>query len=140
MAPARSSRQRIADADVSAAFAAVPRPARDRLLALRALILDIGAEHGAVEESLKWGEPAYRVHGGSTVRLGWKAAAPDQVAMYFICTTKLVARFRAHYPESFVFSGDRALVFPLSGRLPLAPLRHCIAMAFTYHRVAGRPR
>ena len=128
---------RIANPKVAAAFAAFPAPVRARLLALRDLIFDAAAATqgvGSVEESLKWGEPAYRAKGGSTVRLGWKAATPDEVAMYFICTTGLVDTFRDLYPRSFRFGGNRALLFPLTGRIQEKALRHCIALALTYHR------
>lgn len=122
--------------EVAAAFAAFPAKPRARLLTLRGIVLDAAqrAEAGAVEETLKWGEPAYRTKDGSTVRLGWKAKAPDEVAMYFICTTNLLEQFRSLYPDSFRFGGNRALLFDLTSRLPLAALRHCIALALTYRR------
>ena len=127
---------KIADPKVAQAFRGFPSAARGRLLALREMIFDeagsVGAE--ALEESLKWGEPAYRPKGGSTIRLGWKKRAPDEVAMYFICTTGLVERFRDLYPHAFRYGGNRALLFPLQGRLQEKALRHCIALALTYHR------
>ncbi|MFT3726766.1 MAG: DUF1801 domain-containing protein [Terricaulis sp.] len=125
---------------VAAVFRAAPVGARARMSALRDLILDTAAalELGAVEETLKWGEPAYLVDGGSPVRLGWKARAPDEVAMYFICTTNLVDYFRELYPVQFRFAGNRALVFDLRSRLPTRALMHCIELAFTYHRKRTR--
>jgi hypothetical protein len=124
----------IRDAKVAAAFAAFPPRPRARLKALREVICDTAAGLDlALEESLKWGEPAYRAKGGSTVRLGWKAASPDEVAMYFICTTNLVAHFRELYPKTFRFGGERALLFDLTSRLPSKALRHCVGLALTYH-------
>jgi len=127
---------RIGDPEVAAAFRSFPPRVRARLMALRSLIYATAAATGidALEESLKWGEPAYRAKGGSTVRLGWKASAPDEVAMYFICTTGLVDTFRGLYPRSFRFAGNRALLLPLAGRIREKALRHCIALALTYHR------
>ena len=127
---------RIADARVAQAFRAFPRAVRARLMAFRDLIFDEARKAGVEvpAESLKWGEPAYRPRGGSTIRLGWKRSAPDEVAMYFICTTGLVDRFRDLYPHSFRFGGNRALLFPLEGRIQEKALRHCIAMALTYHK------
>lgn len=122
---------------VAAAFAAFPAPARARLLNLRALIYDTAAktpDAGALEESLKWGEPAYRAKGGSTIRLGWKARTPGEVAMYFICTTGLVDAFRDLYAGTLPFAGNRAVLFDMKSRLKEKALRHCIAMALTYHR------
>ena len=128
--------KKIADAKIAAAFRAFPPAARARLLAFRDMIFDEARKVGAdmPEESLKWGEPAYRPAGGSTIRLGWKARAPDEVAMYFICTTGLVDRFRDLYPHAFRYGGNRALLFPLEGRIQEKALRHCIALALTYHR------
>lgn len=127
---------KIADPKVAAAFAAVPPPARARLMALRAMIYDVAKEAGAgaPEESLKWGEPAYRPKGGSTVRLGWKPSAPNDVAIYFICTTGLVDSFRELYPRSFRYGGNRAIQLPVDGRIQEKALRHCLALALTYHR------
>ena len=126
--------KRIANPAVARAFASFPAAPRARAIALRALIFDVAkkADAGVVAESLKWGEPAYRTPHGSTIRLGWKA--PDEVAMYFICTTGLVDRFRELYPKSFRFGGNRALLFGVKAKVPEKALRHCIAMALTYHR------
>ena len=128
---------RIAKPAVAAAFRAYPRPMRARLLTLRALIFDVAAKTdgvGVLDETLKWGEPAYltRSKSGSTIWLGWKASAPDDVALYFICTTGLVDRFRDLYPRDFRFGGNRALLFDATSRLPVKALRHCIALALTY--------
>ncbi|HEY4939963.1 MAG TPA: DUF1801 domain-containing protein [Rhizomicrobium sp.] len=130
---------RISNPAVAEAFAKFPAPARARLMALRALIFDVAdrtAGVGALEETLKWGEPAYLTPSGSgsTIRLGWKAKAPDEVAMYFICTTGLVDQFKELYPRAFRFGGNRALLFDMKGKVPEKALRHCIALALTYHR------
>ena len=48
--------------EFSAVFATYPADAREKLTTLRALILDVAAQTedvGTVEDSLKWGEPAY---------------------------------------------------------------------------------
>jgi hypothetical protein len=127
---------KISDPDVAAAFRAFPAAARTRLLALRELIFETASScsAGEIDESVKWGEPAYRATHGSTVRLAWKAKSPDQVAMHFICTTGLVDRFRDLYPGDFQFGGNRALLFDLESRIPRKALTHCIAFALTHHR------
>jgi Domain of unknown function (DU1801) len=130
---------RVKNSAVAAAFGRFPAPQRTRLSALRALIFDVAAKTegvGALDETLKWGEPAYVTpsKSGSTIRLGWKATAPDEVAMYFICTTGLVDSFRELYPHRFRFGGNRALLFDMKSKLPEKELRHCIALALTYHR------
>ncbi|MGM9483735.1 DUF1801 domain-containing protein [Roseateles sp. NT4] len=124
--------------DVLARFDAYPPTARRRMLALRELVLKTAAQTpgvGAVEETWKWGEPAYVTpnKAGSTVRIEWKPRAPEQVAVYFNCQTTLVATFRQLFPHDFRFEGNRALVLDLAQRLPLDSLAFCIAASFTYH-------
>ena len=55
-----------------------------------------------LEETLKWGEPSYLTKHGSTLRMDWKAKAPDQYAMYFKCTSKLVPSFKAIFGDLFL--------------------------------------
>lgn len=125
---------------VAAHFGRYPSPVRRRLLALRQLILATAARTdgvGAIEETLKWGEPAYlttETGSGSTVRIDWKPSAPTQYAMYFNCQTDLVDRFRTLFPRDFRFVGNRAIVFDLADALPRDALALCIAAALTYHR------
>ncbi|GAB4551943.1 MAG: DUF1801 domain-containing protein [Rhizobacter sp.] len=133
-------------AAVEHAFEAFPPSARRKLLRLRELIFKTAAATpgvGEIEETLKWGEPAYltsQSKSGSTVRLGWKKARPTQVAMYFNCQTTLVESFRTLFPNDFSFEGNRALVFDESDAVPTDALGHCIAAALTYHRAGGGGR
>ena len=90
---------------------------------------------GTIEESLKWGQPSFatvRPKSGSPIRIDATRNA-DEYALYFVCHTRLVDRFRDLYPETFCFEGDRALVFQLGDPLPEPELKHCIAMALTYN-------
>ncbi len=119
-------------------FDAYPDQARVAMLALRELVFQTARETdgvGAIEETLKWGEPAYLTRGksGSTVRIDWKARAPQQYAMYFNCQTTLVETFRTMFPNDFQFEGNRALVFQLHAVMPKDALAMCIAAALTYH-------
>jgi hypothetical protein len=113
-------------------------------MALRALVFDVAAQTpgvGALEETLKWGEPAYltRASGsGSTLRIHWKPARPREYAMYFNCQTTLIETFRTLFPGDFKFEGQRALVFDLDAEVPVDELRFCIAAALTYHRKPAR--
>lgn len=138
---------RITDAGVARVFDAAPPEARRRLMALRAIIYDTAAATegvGPLDETLKWGEPAYVTtasRSGSTVRLGWKASAPTRVAVYFHCQTTLVDTFRTLFPNEFRFEGRRAIVFEAADEIPADALGVCIAAALTYHRRAGpRPK
>lgn len=132
------------DPTVQRAFEAYPAPARDRLLELRELIFATAAETvgvGELEETLKWGEPAYLTSAsksGSTIRIAWKKTAPMQYAIYFNCNTTLVDTFRSVFPHDFDFEGNRALVFDQSATVPADALAFCIASALTYHRDGRR--
>jgi Domain of unknown function (DU1801) len=125
---------------VAQVFEAYPASARRKLMALRELIFSTAASTpgvGVIEETLKWGEPAYLTSAsksGSTVRIAWKKSAPTQVAMYFHCQTRLVETFRTLFPGEFAFEGNRAIVFELSAPAPADSLAFCVAAALTYHR------
>ncbi|MDR3427436.1 DUF1801 domain-containing protein [Silvimonas sp.] len=129
-----------ADPMVEAVFSGYPEPARSKLLFLRQLIFEVAAATpgvGPLQETLKWGEPAYltSVSGsGSTVRMACKAKTPDQYALYFICHTGLVATFRTLFPDALRFEGDRAIVFGLDNEVPVDAVALCLKMALSYHR------
>jgi hypothetical protein len=129
---------------VAAVFEAYPLGIREKLLALRELIFET-AEHtpgvGALQETLKWGEPAYltaQTKSGSTIRIHWKRSSPTQYCMYFICTTNLVDTFRTLFPNDFMFEGNRALVFDEREPVPLDELAFCVAAALTYKLACSR--
>ncbi len=121
-------------------FTAYPPAARKRLLRLRELIFDTAASTegvGELEETLKWGEPAYlttQSKSGSTLRIDWKPAQPAQVAMYFNCQTTLIDTFRTLFPNELRFEGNRAIVLRNDDALPRDAVCWCIAAALTYHR------
>jgi hypothetical protein len=124
---------------VAQAFDVYPPVMRRKLLALRELILRTAASTpgvGDLEETLKWGEPAYltsRSGSGSTVRIAWKKSKPSEYAMYFNCQTTLVDTFRSLFPDKFKFEGNRAIVFHESQSVPADALAFCVSAALTYH-------
>lgn len=128
-----------ADPAVAAHFESYPPAARKKLLALRELVFATAEQLEAVgelQETLKWGEPAYvtaETKSGSTVRIDWKSKAPDRYAVYFHCQTGLVESFRSMFPDDFTFEGNRALVLKLSQQVPTDALVLCIEAALTYH-------
>ena len=130
---------------VAKTFEGYPPAMRRKLMALRDLMLQTAAATegvGALEETLKWGEPAYltsETGSGSTVRIGWKASRPDEYAMYFNCNTTLVETFKTLFPREFRYEGQRAIVFKASESVPKEALAFCISAALTYHRT-GKPR
>ena len=125
-------------AAVAAKFDTYPPNARRKMLALRELVLQTAARTdgvGEIEESLKWGEPAYATKNkaGSTVRMDWKGKQPERYAMYFHCQTDLIDTFRMLFPREFKFEGNRAIVFALADAIPRDALAMCIAASLTYH-------
>jgi hypothetical protein len=127
-----------ADAAISAVFESYPKPVGARLRALRKLILETAqrtAGVGPLEEALKWGQVSYLTSeskSGSTIRIDQVKEAAGQTAIYFHCQTNLVETFRELYPK-LRFSGNRAILLDASDKLPESALRHCVALALTYH-------
>jgi hypothetical protein len=130
----------ISNADVARVFASYPPPLRRKLLALRRLVLDTAAATpgvGEIEETLKWGEPAYLTSAsksGSTIRLGPVKSSPSQYALFFNCKTTLVDTFRTLFPQELRYDGNRAVVLDSEGAMPRDALAFCIQAALTYHR------
>ena len=128
------------DAAVASVLDSYPVAANTMVKALRKLIFTTAANIdgvGPLTETLKWGEPAYlteKSKTGSTIRLGWKAKYPDQIAMYFICHTHLVDTFRTLYPSELRFEGNRAIVFKITDQLPVEEVAVCVGAALTYHK------
>lgn len=128
--------------EVEAVFNNYPDEVREKMLKLRHLVLTAAGETEGItqiEECLKWREPSYLTKQGSTVRMDWKEKNPEQYAIYFKCTSKLVPTFRAMYQDIFTFEGNRAIVFKMHDALPEDALKKCISTALTYHRVKQLP-
>jgi hypothetical protein len=130
---------------VEAVFRAYPAPVRAKLLALRRLILDTAKTTtgvGALEETLKWGQPSYltaETKSGSTIRIDQVKSAANQYAVYFHCQTDLVATFRELYPREFSFGGNRSILLNARDEIDQPALRHCLALALTYHLNKRKP-
>ena len=144
---AAKSRPGFSDPAVDAVFRAYPGPVRTRLLALRRLILDtakVTAGVGALQETLKWGQPSFlttETGSGSTIRIDQVKSAANGYAIYFHCQTNLVETFRELYPTELSFGGNRSILLSAEDELPQLALRHCVALALTYHlrkRKVGR--
>ena len=123
---------------VKTVFARYPDPVRKKMLFLRELIIETAKETDQVnslEETLKWSEPAYLTPIGSTLRIDWKEKTPDQYAMYFQCTSRLVETFRLVFGSKFQFEGNRAIIFKMNKKIPVEELKACIQAALTYHKV-----
>ena len=89
---------------------------------------------GALDETLKWSQPAYltsETKSGSTIRLG----LPKQggFAIYTHCQTSILSDFRNVFPDDFVYDGNRAIQFR-EGEAPASEtLELLIRNALTYH-------
>ena len=124
--------------DVAKVLTACPVLAASHVQALRALIYETAAETdkvGPLTETLKWGEPAYLTESprtGTTIRLGWDAVG-QAVSLYVHCQTTLVKEWRDLYETELELIDNRQLRLPTDRALPRAALKHCIAMALTYH-------
>jgi len=132
----------ISKPEVKDVFSSYPKSVQKQMLHLRALVLSTASEIRGlekIEETLKWGEPAYLTKHGSTIRMDWKEKTPEQFAIYFKCTSKLVPTFKSIYKDKFDFEGNRAIVFKLSDSIPEPELKHCISMALTYHKIKHLP-
>lgn len=136
---------RHSDSAVDAVFSAYPRPVKSKLQALRRLIFDTAKNTrgvGPLDETLKWGQPSYLTtesKSGSTVRIDQVKAEPGQYAVYFHCQTDLVETFRELYPK-LRYGGNRCIMLDAKDRLPEAELRHCVALALTYHLRKRAPK
>jgi Domain of unknown function (DU1801) len=127
-----------ANPQVAAVFDAYPKAIRQRLLFLRRVIFDVASQTdgvGALEETLKWGQPSYLTtasKSGSLIRIDRGKSPEGSYAMYFHCQTTLVDTFRGMFRDELRFEGSRAIVFGPCDRVPLPELRQCIALALTY--------
>lgn len=123
-------------------FDTYPSHIRPKLLALRSMVIERAREMGHIkvlEETLKWGEPSYLAKKGSTIRMDWKSKTPDQYAIYFKCTSKLVSTFKEIYGDTFNYENTRAIVFSLEDEVPKEELKNCIGMALNYHNLKHLP-
>ncbi len=127
---------------VKPVFDTYPTSIKHKLLSLRKLIIDVASEHsdiGAIEETLKWGQPSYLTQHGSTIRIGWADSRPIQFMMYFHCKTSLVDTFKELYGDRLSFEGNRAIVFAENDKIPITQLKHCILLSLNYHRIKHLP-
>jgi len=144
---AKKPRANFSDPAVDSVFSAYPKPINPKLLALRRLIFDTAKMTdgvGRLEETLKWGQPSYltpETKSGSTIRIDQIKSATNKYAIFFHCQTDLVETFRELYPSEFSYEGNRCILLDAAEKLPEPALRHCVALALTYHlkkRKAGK--
>jgi hypothetical protein len=123
---------------VNDVFANYPENVWEKLQFLRELVIETAEETNDIdelEETLKWGEPSFVTKNGSTLRMDWKEKTPDQYAMYFQCSSRLVETFRMVFDRKFQYEGNRAIVFQLNQKIPEPELKACVKATLTYHKV-----
>jgi hypothetical protein len=125
-------------ANVAAVFGQYAQDHRDVLLKARALIFDTATTDpriGKVEETLRWGEPAYiteQKKTGSTIRLGVEKTT-GQPAVFFNCNTTLVDDLRERFGTTLRYSKNRAVLIDRDDDQLETALAVGIASALTYH-------
>jgi hypothetical protein len=126
-------------AEVQAAIRAYTPNQQSKLLELRRFIFETAAITdgvGNLTETLKWGQPSYltdETKSGSTIRIDRVKGSDKQIALYVHCQTSLISQFKDYYGDKLCYDGKRAVVFDANENLPEMALRHCIALAMTYH-------
>ncbi|KKC39670.1 hypothetical protein WH87_05845 [Devosia epidermidihirudinis] len=121
---------------VATVLASHSKEMQSQLQDLRRTILAVASETdgvGTLEETLKWGQVSYlttETGSGTTVRIDQDKKS-GKAALYVSCKSNLLERYRALYPDSFAYEGDRAVI--IGEQHDEAALRHVIAMALTYH-------
>lgn len=117
-----------------------PPIAKAKFLEVRAMIFEVaqGNELGEVDETLKWGQPAYLCKFGSTIRLEWKPQTPDTIGIFFNCKTVLVETFKEVFGESLNYESNRIVLLSIERDTP-QELESCILMALNYHRLKMLP-
>ena len=123
-------------ASVAAAFQAMPDATRDMAHQLRALLFEVADALGVnrLEETLKWGEPAYLPgRSGTTVRIGWDTST-GACKLLVHCQTTLIEGWRERFGEALEFEGNRAVHIDPRSPLNEAIIRICAAEAFAYHK------
>lgn len=130
---------RIENPEVAAVFESYPGTIKRKLLFLRRLIFKVASKTegvGALEETLRWGQPSYltiQSKSGSLIRIDRDKTSPGQYAMYFHCQTTLVDSFKEMYRGKFESVGNRSIVFGMNDKIPIKELSSCISMALTYY-------
>lgn len=127
-----------ANPSVAAVFEAYPQNLRARLIFLRGLIFKIAAKTkgvGALEETLKWGEPSYitKSKSGTTLRVAPILSQKGKYGIFVHCQTTLVGPFKEIYGDKFTYDRNRGLIFHENDKIPVKEVSHFIHWALTYH-------
>jgi hypothetical protein len=128
-------------AEVQRALAAYPSIVRDRLYALRGLVLEEAEARGLMlTETLTWGAPTFRTvsRSGTPIRIGREKKTAGDYALFFKCRTAMVQELRSRFADELRFEGNRAIVFRVDEPFPEQQVRVSIGLALTYYRWLNR--
>ncbi|MEM8654492.1 MAG: DUF1801 domain-containing protein [Pseudomonadota bacterium] len=125
--------------DLLTRIAAWPEAAQTHFVSMRAIVHEVAddADIGPLDESLKWGQPAWRPRRpriGSTLRVDWSPDTPDRFMAFVDCKTDLAAQMDARFPGRFHNDGRRALGFDLGTPLNKDAIWTLAHLTLTYHR------
>ena len=126
--------------EVAGVFKTYPREIRKQLMSVRRLIFETASATegvGELEETVRWGEPAYlttQSKSGTTVRLGWKKIQSISVRFAFSLPEQAHRDMQDPFPRSISYQGNRSLLFNRDDKVPVEELSACLAIALTYHR------
>lgn len=127
--------------DVSDIVESWPAAAQQIFFDLRDLIYATAADDpaiGPLTETLKWGEPSFLTEvtrSGSTLRVAWKAKYPDEIGLFVICRTDMLADIRDLFPQDFRFEGTRAAFLPLETPINADAVAFLVRRALRYHLI-----
>jgi len=107
--------------EVQIVFDNYPETVKEKMIMLRELILETAKEIDAINS------------------IDWKTKTPNQYAMYFKCTSRLVETFKTTFLTTFQFEGNRAIIFQLNENIPIKELKICIKATLTYLQVKHLP-
>lgn len=116
-----------------------PTAAQAQFQEVRCIVYDVAlaSDIGPLDESLKWGQPAWRPKRpriGSTLRVNWSPQSSTQLCAFVDCKTDLAAQMDVRFPGQFANDGRRALAFDLQTPLDHTAIWQLAHLTLTYHR------
>ncbi|WP_069301190.1 DUF1801 domain-containing protein [Neptunicoccus sediminis] len=121
--------------EVQAAFDTFAPEEREKLHVVRRLIFQcaVAIEAGPVTETLRWGQPAYLVKRGSSLRLG--IGKTGQAAIFAHCQSSIISDFATVFGADFKLDGNRAVYLEKLGPEVLEKLQFLILHGLQYKRL-----
>ena len=121
---------------VARAYGLFPVPLHALAMDLRVVVFTVAArmELPDLEETIKWGEPAYLPgRGGTTLRIGYGRDA-TVCKLLVNCQTTLIDGWRQRFEGRLVFEGNRAVLLAPGVPFDRGAIETCVADAFVYHK------